>query len=168
MAEDYEVWKNVSRGRRGIIRQDRHGKTIHELIPAGKSVKLSREERLDYQRNVASDALDIFQNGALVPVKLIDDEDVREMASNPNLLSDDELVNLFKLQWKRFEGEIAKITNVYALERLVEHAEQSDDVTVKKLEIVKSRLEDTKEASAATTKVTQSIAKGAAKVWKDA
>lgn len=163
MAE-LETWQNVSRGRRGIKRIDSFGKTTTELVGPGRSVQLTRDERLYYQRNVATDDLDIFKNGALVPVQLIDEADQIEMASNPNLLGDSELEGLFKLHWKKFEAEIARITNVYALERLVEMAESSEDISVKKYNVVMARLEEVKEASSHTSKVTQVLAKGAGKV----
>jgi hypothetical protein len=161
---DVEIWKNVSRGRRGIIKFDAFGKTTHELIPAGKTVRLTRDERLYYQRNVATESLDIFQNGALVPIQLIDEEDKREVANNPNLMSDDELIELFKIHWKKFEAEIKRITNPYALERMIEYAEESENVSHKKVLIIQERLDEVKEASAHTTPVRQSLVKGSGKV----
>lgn len=161
---DVEIWKNVSRGRRGIIKFDNFGKITHELVGAGKTVRLTRDERLYYQRNVATDELDIFKNGALVPVQLVDEEDKREIANNPNLMGDDELQALFKLQWKRFESEIAKITNPYALERMIEFAEENENVSYKKMTVIQARLDEVKEASAHTSIVRQSLARGAGKV----
>lgn len=154
---DLETWKNVSRGKRGITRIDPYGKRSSELVPPGKTVKLSKEERLHYQRNAANEELDIFQNGALVPVTLIDEADIAEFASNPNLLSDEELTNLFKLQWKKFEVEVSKISNIYALERMVEFANESEDVTVKKFDVVKTRLADIKESAIAASPSLKSI-----------
>lgn len=168
MATEIETWKNVSLGKRGIVRVDPYGKTVHELISPGKNVQLSRDDRLHYQRSVATDSLDIFQNGALVPVVLVNEEDKTTMASNPNLLSEDELVGLFKLQWKKFESEIAKISNIYALERLVEVAKSSDEVTVKKLNVVEDRYQEIKQANAHTTAVAESIARSSRKNSRDA
>lgn len=163
-ANEFEIWKNVSRGRRGIVKFDNVGKVQHELVPAGKTVRITRDERLHYQRNVATDDLDIFKNGAMVPVQLIDDEDKVEVANNPNLLGEDDLIKIFKFPLKKFESEVSRINNPYALERMVEYAEESDDIPHKKVILVQARLEEVKEASARTTAVRQSLAKGVGKV----
>lgn len=145
MAQAQETWKNVTLSTHGVTRLDSYGKRSSELVGPGKLVDLSTEERAYYQRSVAQEELDIFTNGCLIPVRLFDDDAKAEFASNPNLLSEDELTGMFKLQWKKFESEVAKISNIYALERMVRFADNSEDVTVKKYEVVKNRLEELRE-----------------------
>lgn len=159
---DLETWKNVSAGMHGILRLDPYGKVLHELVGPTKSVQLTRDERIYYQRNVAEDHNDIFKNGAFVPVKLVDENDVKEMAGNPNLLGTEELVALMKSPLKKLEAELAKITNVYALERLVEIAEESEDIPLKKYNTVLARLDELKNAK--VTPVTQVLSRSASKV----
>jgi hypothetical protein len=128
---------------------------------------LKRDDRLYYQRQTASDGLDIFQNGAMVPIRLIDEEDQKEFASNPNLLSEAELIDLFKLQWKRFEGKLNEITNIYALERMREYAESADDVTVKKATLVEQRITAVKELTSHTTSILEGIQDSSRRMTKD-
>lgn len=139
-----ETWKNSSKGKRGVVKFDRYGNLIHEVIAPGRTVMLSREERQINQERAASEKLDNFSNGVMVPVKLVDPEDEKEFAANPNILTEEGLRNLFKLQWKAFEKAIGEISNPYALERLNELAQTDDElnVTVKKANVVRDRLQE--------------------------
>ncbi len=145
-----EVWKNVTRGRRGIHRVDAFGKVQKELVGPGKTVSITSEDRIHYQRIVASEKLDIFKNGAMVPVRILDEDTQREVAENPNLMSEEDLQNLMKAQWKKFESEIGKISTLYALERMRDIAESSEDISVKKYKIIADRIATVKEESAPT------------------
>lgn len=164
---DLETWKNVSLAKHGVVRVDPYGKLAHELVSSGKTVMLSRDDRLYYQRQAASDTLDIFQNGAMVPVRLVDETDIKEFAENPNLMGEQELTDLFKLQWKRFEARLNEITNLYALERMREFAAESDDVTVKKAQLVTDRIAIVKENSSHTTSILEGIQASSKRLTKD-
>lgn len=90
----------------------------------------------------ANEDLDVFKNGMMVPVRLIEGtEDKAEIASNPNLKSEGDLRELFSLHWKQFESEVAKITNVTTLNRLKEIA-QEGDATVRQVNVIEARVVD--------------------------
>lgn len=135
-----ETWRNSSKSRRGVVKFDQFGNIVHELVAPGRSVVLTRAERQMNQERAANDSLDIFQNGAMVPVKLIDPDDEKEFAENPNILTEEGIKDLFKLHWKQFEKAVNEITNPYALERLQEIAGTDDSVTVKKVQIIEARI----------------------------
>lgn len=138
-----ETWRNTSRGKRGVVKFDRFGNIVHELVGPDRTVVLTRDERLLNQERAANDRLDIFKNGVMVPVKLIDPEDEREFAENPNILTEEGIRDLFKLHVKKFEKALNEITNPFVLERMKDLAENDEtlDVSVKKVQLVNARIQ---------------------------
>jgi predicted ATP-grasp superfamily ATP-dependent carboligase len=126
MADAKECWKNATAGMHAVVKVDLRGNIIHENVPSGKLLYLSKEERMINQERCVSTDLDVFQNGVFVPVRLVDPEDELEFASNPNLITEDEMPAMFKLHHKKFDDKIAAITNVYAVNRLLELAVEMD------------------------------------------
>lgn len=146
MADDrdkFESWKNVTQGRVYLLRTDRlTGLTKHELVNSGRTFQITPHERRLNQENAANDELDIFSNGILCPVRLIDDEDdAREIASNPQHLSDTDMVELFAAHYRTFEKRVAAISNTVTLERLRAVGEEQN-ATVKQMAVIKARLEE--------------------------
>lgn len=135
-----EIWQNSTAGTRFVVRFDHKGDFKHEGVRSGQKVVLSTEERHINMERAASPKLDPFTNGSFTPVKLADGvEDAHEIASNPNLKSESELRDLFKLQWQKFDKEISSITNPHALERLRQIAEE-EDATVRQMRAVEDRI----------------------------
>lgn len=135
-----ETWKNASRGRVAVLKYNNKGDLEHELVRSGGRVILTPDERFVNQERAVSDEVDVFKNGFLVPVKLVDgNEDNVEIASNPNLKTEEELRDLFKLQWKKFEAAIEDISNVNTLERLRDIA-QEGDATVRQVNVIEARI----------------------------
>ena len=139
-----ETWQNVSNGRVVVMKFDRGGDIRHEMIRGGQKFTITPEERLLNMDRAASDQLDVFKNGFLSPVRLIDDvEDYQEIASNPNLLGESELREMFDLHWKTFESKLNGITNVTTVNRLFELADQDDvNCSMKQFQAVKARLNE--------------------------
>lgn len=137
-----EVWQNMSKGRVSVLKFDRNGDTRHELIRGGQKFNITTEERLLNMDRAANDELDVFKNGFLTPVRLLEDsDDYTEIAANPNLLGESELEAMFDLHWKQFQAKVEEISNVLTLERLLELAESDDiNVTVKQHQTLKARL----------------------------
>lgn len=142
MPEGRETWMNSSKGRAGVVKYDRLGNRTQELLRSGGKIDLTTDERLMNQELAADDSLDIFKNGILVPVHLLEDaEDAEEIAQNPNLKSETELKSMFKLQWKKFETEVASISNAAAIERMIDLTEDSSvEATVRQVGVLKDRL----------------------------
>lgn len=144
-----ETWRNATQGYVVLAKLDRRGERADEVVAGGRTVLISPEERSlnSYPVGAATEALDVFKNGMMVPVRLIDDtEDKAEIESNPNLKSEGELRDLFTLHWKKFEAEVAQITNVVTLNRLKEIA-QEGDATVRQVNVIESRVAEVDPAS---------------------
>lgn len=135
-----ETWKNATLGRVAVAKIDRRGDIDHELVSGGGKILLTTDERIMNQEMAANDELDVFKNGTMVPVRLLDTtEDAAEIASNPNLKSEEDLRNMFKLQWKKFETECATLSNLTTLLRLKEIA-QEGDATVRQVNVIEARI----------------------------
>jgi hypothetical protein len=84
----------------------------------------------------------MFQNGLLSPVKLIEGtEDVAQFASNPNHISEDEMVDLLNGKpLKAYQDRIAQMTNAVTINRMLELAESEDtNATVKHVQALEAR-----------------------------
>jgi hypothetical protein len=139
---DAEVWKNVSKGTTWIRRYDR-GVPIDEIVHPGGVVKITPEDRQFQMSQAANQELDIFQNGIMQPVKLIEDhEDTASIRSNPNMLGEGEISDLFDLHWKRFESQVSSITNIALLARVLEYAMEAPNTTVKQMNVIKDRINE--------------------------
>lgn len=144
MVNNKETWKNITKGRVGYLKLDRFGEISRDQVAAGKVLDLTPEERVMNSDRAATKDLDIFSNGWLVPVRLLEDNELsKEVASNPNLLSESDLKDLFKLQWRAFEKKVDSIDNTMILGRLQTLAEEDDsiNVTVKQSKVIADRLE---------------------------
>jgi hypothetical protein len=79
-------------------------------------------------------------NGILTPIRLIEgSENSAEIASNPNLISEEDMRKLFGQHWKQFQGRVNEITNVTTLSRLLAMTDEVD-ATVKQVQVIKDRI----------------------------
>jgi hypothetical protein len=141
-----ETWKNVTKGKRHVVKYDPKGNIVTEIIKAGATVMLTPEEREINMERAANEKLCIFKNGSLIPVRVLDEEVAKEFASNPNNASDTELKALFKAQWKTFDSRVSEIDNVYTLERLRDLAESEEiGATVRQHNTILGRIEEVSE-----------------------
>jgi hypothetical protein len=139
---EVEIWKSAINGTIGVLKFDRRGELVEEIVRKGQKLTISTNERIINSERASSETLDFFKNGMLTPVRLLDDaEDAAEIASNPNLMSEDELRDLFKVHWKVFESKIAAISNEITLNRLKAIADEVD-ATVRQLRVIDARLEE--------------------------
>ena len=142
-ATDLETWKNSTRGRIGVLKFDRRGELRNELVRPDMAVHLTPDERQINQEKAASAELDIFSNGHLTPVRLLEGtEDTQEIASNPNLMGESDLRGLFKAHWKTFDTKVKEITNTITLNRLLALSEDdSVNATVKQVATIRKQIE---------------------------
>lgn len=137
-----ETWQNACRGRIGVLKFDRFGQLKNETIRPGAKVQVTIEERQINSERAATKGLDVFNNGYLVPVKILEDaEDAKEIASNPNLLGEKELVKLFQGTQKAFTETLGGITNTQTLRRLLDMTEDEEiKASVKHQKMIEKRL----------------------------
>jgi hypothetical protein len=139
---ELESWKNASLGRVVLKKYNQRGELADEMVTGGKVFHISPKERRINQEMAASPDLDFFQNGFLTPVRLIEtEEDAAELASNPNLLSEEDMRGLFKGNWKAFDQKVQEISNLTTLKRMLEVA-QEVDATIRQVDVVNARIQE--------------------------
>lgn len=136
-----ETWKNDTAGTVIINRVGEYGRRIVDIIHGGRQFQITPEERRMNQNAAHSAEVDIFTNGTLRPIDLLDtDPDTEELLKNPNILSDDDLPKLFTLKGDVFRERLAAISNPVVLSRLAEIARDPDyDASLAQYEAIKSR-----------------------------
>lgn len=151
MSDDQlETWKNPTQGRVWINRLDHHGDLEKvEIIGAGRTFHISPKERRLNQEMAAKTDLDIFTNGTLTPLRLIEGTaDAEAFAQNPNLMTEDDMRGLFKpgrsetakvAMGEAFIERLASIKNTATLERLLSLA-RDEDAPLSRVEAIQQRL----------------------------
>lgn len=150
MAEpELETWQNSTKGRIGVLKFDHRGDLRNELVRSGMNVHLTQAERQINQEKAASAELDVFSNGHLTPVRLLEGtEDAKEIASNPNLMGESDLRGLFKAHWKTFDTKVKEITNTITLNRLLALSDDdSVNATVKQVATIRKQIESLTQSS---------------------
>lgn len=135
-----ESWKSAVKGQIIVRQFDVQGKLRGVTIPPGRTFHISSQERRINQELAANEELDVFQNGMLQPVRLIEDTaEAQEIASNPNFLSDSDLTALVKSHANRVASKVSEIKNPVVLHRLLEAA-VANDATVSVVQKIKDRI----------------------------
>lgn len=137
-----ELWRNGGRGRVLVNRFGADGKIRAELIGAGKSFHLTPAERRYNQELAALPKLDVFTNGTLQPVRLLDGEpDTQTLLDNPNHIPEDDARKVFRMTDQQFKARLETITNEAALQRLFDLAnDRQTRATVWQLRAIEARL----------------------------
>lgn len=151
MADELETWKNPTAGRVWINRLNHRNELDKvEVIAGGRTFHISSQERKLNQEMAYSPDLDLFANGTLTPVRLIEgSEDAREFAANPNLLTEDDMRGLVKKTkgaTDAFVERLATIKNPATLERLLSLARE-EDAPLSRVEAIQSRLGEVSSSS---------------------
>lgn len=138
--KQFETWQNATRGLVVLKKYNQRGDLADEVVTSGRSIHISPNERRINQEMAANEDLDMFKNGTLAPLRIIDtEEDAKEIASNPNILSESEMKDLFAGHWKAFDARVAQIRNPQTLERMLEVSSELD-AKVRQVETIKERL----------------------------
>lgn len=144
MAEqsDKETWQNVMAGQVVLKQYLQTGDLGDVAVPGGRNFYISEKERRINQEMAATKELDMFSNGTLVPIRLIEgSEDAEELKDNPNILGETEMRGLFEEHWKKFDDRIGKMSNTPALQRLLEMAKDPETgATVRQAEQIQARI----------------------------
>ena len=138
--EDHETWEVAIPGKVAVWKYDTAGHLRQEIIASGRKFGLTKRERMLNQDRAANESLDMFKNGMLVPVRLIDEADEAEYAQNPNVLSETQMRELFKNR-KGFASRIQEITNPLTLQRLLDMAE-AEEATVPQVKALQAHLNE--------------------------
>jgi hypothetical protein len=141
-----ETWKNATNGNVGITKFDVKGNEVGTVVRPGKTVTLTVDERRlnqDYARSTASD---LFSNGTLSPIRLIDDPEIVDSAEykaiedNPNFISETEMAELFNVKRiDHFKKRLEGIENVTVLSRIRQMA-SAQDAKVSQIDAIEARL----------------------------
>lgn len=122
-----ETWRNATRGRVWVKKFGADGKLRDEIVASDRVVHLTPQERLMNQEMAAREDMDVFNNGILQPVRLIDgSEEAKEIAGNPNHITDDDITKLVKSHHKTLDARLKDISNPAALQRMLEVAKEQD------------------------------------------
>lgn len=141
---ELETWENTGNSRIFLKKYSHSGDLRNEMLGGRRKVVLTPAERRINQELAASKQQDPFSNGMLAPVRLVETaEDLEEIHSNPNLMSETDMRDLLKGHFKKLESRLAEVDSEAMLNRLLEIAE-AEDVTVGKVEAIKARLADFK------------------------
>lgn len=139
---DLETWENISRSRFFIKKYNNRGDLINTEVQGRRKFHVTPQERAVNQELMASERKDPFLNGMFAPVRLLDTtEDAEEIASNPNVIGESEMVNLVKGSAKALKERIGSITNHVLLARLLEVASEQD-VQASKITAIQERLDE--------------------------
>lgn len=141
-----ETWRNETEGLITINRVGEYGRPIVDLIDAGRTFTVTPQERRMNQNACYSRELDIFVNGALRPIDLLDGEpDTELLRKNPNTFTDDELKRIFALDGIHFVERIGEISNAGAIARILDLArDPAYGATLAQYEAIRAREADVK------------------------
>lgn len=138
---DVETWRNDTHGIVTINRVGEYGRKVVDIVHGGRTFELTPQERRMNQHACANTTLDMFTNGTLRPIDLIEDEpDTELLKTNPNTFSDEDLPKLFRLKAIQFAERIGLITNSAVLSRIAELARDPGlEATLAQYEAIKAR-----------------------------
>lgn len=141
---DYEQWENTTAGRVSLKFYNQLGMLQDKIIDSHRKFQITPKERKLNQEMAADSDLDHFANGIFAPVRLIETaDDIEEIRSNPNLVSEDDMKELLtKRSAKAFQERVEAIKNPYALTRMLELAHNDDNATAKQVAIIEARLRE--------------------------
>lgn len=139
---DLEMWENPGRSRVVVTKLAANGQRRSEIVNGGRKFHISPLERRMNQELAFNEKLDVFKNGTLRPVRLIEGtEDAAEIASNPNHMSDSEMIDLLKGHAKTFAKRLNEIENGGTIERLLELAESPEvDASTSRVQLIRDRV----------------------------
>lgn len=137
--EELETWQSNIKGRVVVSRRGEYGVERDEMVPGGKKLHITPSDRRMNQERAATPELDVFSNGMLVPIQI--GEAASEFASNPNLLTEDDIREIVKGHPKTFEKRLSEIKNLSIVEKMLDIAKE-EDCTVKRVEAIQARQDE--------------------------
>lgn len=148
----FETWENPSDSTVSVVKMDSRGNQKNETVPGHQKFTITEEDRILNQELAAMPSQDLFTSGLLIPIGetariLNGNESDSDIASNPNMMSDSDLKEMFKIHYRNFPKEVGKITSVVTLARLLDIASEID-ATVKQVAVINDRMIEVDPSSA--------------------
>lgn len=134
-----ETWESVSQTTQYVIKLDFRGEPFHHMVPSEREFDITTEERLLTQKAVNRDGFDPFSNGCFRPIRVPEDITID---TNPNALAKEDILRIFKASHRAWEEYLSVIDGAETLQRMVDLAQDSDDLSVKRLNELKDRLSE--------------------------
>ncbi|NUS01922.1 MAG: hypothetical protein HOV97_05085 [Nonomuraea sp.] len=140
--EFVETWENIAPFQNAIVRLDVRGDEKHEVIQGEKrQFMLTTEERMLTQSKIVEKENDPFRNGAFRPINVPEDVTIE---TNPNALSDEEIMEIFGASDFAWSEWMHTIDSPATLNRMIDLADEADNMTVKRLREIQLRLREVK------------------------
>lgn len=132
-----ETWENIATRSNAIVRLDARGEERQEVISGRRSFMLTTEERIITENKVLDAKDNPFKNGDFRPV-IVPDSLTTE--TNPNALSDEEIVQIFGIGDAAWSQVLETLDSVATLRRMLDLAEGHDGLTMKRYRDMENRL----------------------------
>jgi len=132
-----ETWENIATRQNAVVRLDARGEERQEVISGRRSFMLTTEERIITESKVLDPKNDPFKNGDFRPVIVPDSVTVE---TNPNALSDEEILQMFAVGDVAWPHVLGTIDSVATLRRMLDLAEDHEGLTVKRYRDMENRL----------------------------
>lgn len=131
-----EKWENIAIHQNAVIRLNRRGDEVQEVITGRRTFMLTTEERTITQDRISDPAYDPFLNGSFRPIVVPDSVDID---SNPNALSDEEIGRLFAASEFAFTEWLDTIDSPQTLRRMIALAPDADNLSLKRFNEIQQR-----------------------------
>jgi len=132
-----ETWENIATRGNAIIRLDARGEERQEVISGRRSFMLTTEERIITETKVLDSKDDPFKNGDFRPVIVPDSVTIE---TNPNALSDEEIVQMFAIGDEAWSQVLTSLDSVATLRRMLDLAEDYEGLTMRRYRDMEHRL----------------------------
>ncbi len=155
--EFVETWECVAASTYDVIKLDKRGDEVHELIRGHRTFFITTEERLITQDRIADVKHDPFLNGAFRPLVVPDSVSID---TNPNALSDDEILSIFVSKEFAWDEWMKVIDSPETLTRMVDLAEKTEsDLSLKRYKQVQAKLAEVRPRVRVTQKDREQLEK---------
>lgn len=138
-----EIWQNCNKGDVYVSQVGYDGRVSSTRVLPGARIDITYDDRRMNQDIAYSREADLFTNGTLSRIQLFDGaDDFAELSSNPNVMGESEIKDLFTLTATNFKKKLQEIDNVRVLERLAEFAQDTSvNASVAQVKAINARLD---------------------------
>lgn len=138
-----ETWENLGDGVHYIVQENRRGDEVQTMITGNRRFRLTTYERSLTEERCLDPRNNPFRNGQFRPIVVPEDVNIE---SNPNALSTQEILRLFKASDVAWDEWMLVLDSPSTLQRMVDLAEESD-LSVKRLRLLERKLLALQQAS---------------------
>ena len=142
---EQETWRSNAGGLIFVKVRDPYDdrKMVDRSVGPGEALVISSEERYLNQSAYVNQKYDFFSNGMLEPVRLVETaHDFAEIQVQPNLKTESDLQDILKMSVTKLKKEIAEISSLTVIDRLITMADADDSMTAGKIKALDERREE--------------------------